>query len=272
MTGDNSDSAEAFEGKGAIVVGGGARDGNGVVGIGQAVAILLARAGVNVLVVDHQESHAQRTVDLISDEGGAPAEAFECDAADLDQSVTAVRKAVETFGRIDLLVNNVGVNRGPADVVGIDPDVWHETFTTNVDSIFNFSRLAVTEMRQHGAGGAIVNVSSVAGIRPAQKSVAYATSKGAAITLTKAMANDHGRDGIRVNCVTPGAIYTPRMEATMSEQLRGQRSHASLLDREGTAWDVAHAVTFLLSDHARYITGHNLVVDGGLTLTSATVK
>jgi NAD(P)-dependent dehydrogenase (short-subunit alcohol dehydrogenase family) len=122
-------------------------------------------------------------------------------------------------------------------------------------------------MRRTG-GGAIVNVSSISALRP-RGLTAYSVSKGAVIALTRAMAVDHGREGIRVNCVAPGPVYTPMVYAGgMTETARAKRQQASALGIEGTGWDIGHAVRFLMSDHARYITGHVLVVDGGTTLSA----
>jgi len=115
---------------------------------------------------------------------------------------------------------------------------------------------------------AIVNVSSISALRPRGLTV-YSVSKGAVIALTRAMAVDHGRENIRVNCVAPGPVYTPMVyQRGMSPTARDRRRQASALGIEGTGWDIGHAVRFLLSDHARYITGHTLVVDGGTTLSA----
>ncbi len=120
--------------------------------------------------------------------------------------------------------------------------------------------------------GAIVNISSISALRP-RGLTAYSASKGAIISLTRAMAVDHAADGIRVNCVAPGPMYTPMVYARgMSDQAREQRRRASALGIEGTGWDVGHAVRFLLSDHARYITGQTLVVDGGTTLQAPAAR
>ena len=113
-----------------------------------------------------------------------------------------------------------------------------------------------------------MNVASIAALRP-RGMTAYSVSKGAVIALTRAMAVDHGKDGIRANCVAPGPVYTPMVYARgagMSAEARENRRTASVLGIEGSGWDIGHAVRFLLSDHARYITGHTLVVDGGVTL------
>jgi NAD(P)-dependent dehydrogenase (short-subunit alcohol dehydrogenase family) len=133
--------------------------------------------------------------------------------------------------------------------------------------MFLMARHAIPAMKRQG-GGAIVNVSSISALRPRGLTV-YTVSKGAVIALTRAMAVDHGRDGIRVNCVAPGPVYTPMVyQRGMSPTARDRRRQASALRIEGTGWDIGHAVRFLLSDHARYITGHVLVVDGGTTLSA----
>jgi NAD(P)-dependent dehydrogenase (short-subunit alcohol dehydrogenase family) len=133
--------------------------------------------------------------------------------------------------------------------------------------MFLAARHAIPAMRRTG-GGAIVNVSSISALRP-RGLTAYSVSKGAVIALTRAMAVDHGREGIRVNCVAPGPVYTPMVYAGgMTPAVRERRRTASTLQREGTGWDIGHAVRFLLSDHAKYITGQVLVVDGGTTLTA----
>jgi len=121
-------------------------------------------------------------------------------------------------------------------------------------------------MIRTAGGGAIVNVSSISALRP-RGLTAYTVSKGAVIALTRAIAVDHGPDGIRANCVAPGPVYTPMVYARgMTEQARETRRRASVLNREGTGWDIGSTVRFLLSGEARYITGHVLVVDGGATL------
>jgi NAD(P)-dependent dehydrogenase (short-subunit alcohol dehydrogenase family) len=131
--------------------------------------------------------------------------------------------------------------------------------------MFLAAKYAIPAMIKAG-GGAIVNVSSISALRP-RGLTAYSTSKGAVIALTRAMAADHGRDGIRVNCVAPGPVYTPMVyQRGMSAAARERRRQASVLGIEGTTWDVGHAVRFLLSAHARYITGQTLVVDGGATV------
>ena len=246
----------------AIVTGGGAA-GAGI-GNGRAAAILLARAGTRVLVVDRQADLAQRTVDMIA-EGGGEAEAFEADVTESDQCEAMVAAAVERFGRLDFLDNNVGIgSRG--SVVDEEPRRWQLVMRVNVETVFLASKYAIPAMIDTAGGGAIVNVASIAALMPSGLT-AYATSKGAVISLTRAMAVDHGRQGIRVNCVAPGPVYTPMVAAPgMTDELRDARRNASLLGVEGTGWDIGNAVRFLLSNHACYITGQTLVVDGGTML------
>jgi NAD(P)-dependent dehydrogenase (short-subunit alcohol dehydrogenase family) len=249
-------------GKVAIIAGGGAA-GDGI-GNGRAAAILLARAGTRVLVVDRDLVLAQGTVDLVAVEGGT-AIAHQADLTDSAQCKHLVATAVDRFGRLDFLDNNVGIgSRGT--VVEEDPDVWRRVMQVNVETMFLTAKHAIPAMIKTAGRGAIVNISSISALRP-RGLTAYSASKGAIISLTRAMAIDHAADGIRVNCIAPGPMYTPMVYAHgMSDQARDQRRRASALGIEGTGWDVGHAVRFLLSDHARYITGQTLVVDGGTTL------
>lgn len=253
---------DGFAGKVAVVSGGGAA-GDGI-GNGRAACILLAAAGVKVLVVDRQEALAERTVAMIAERGGEAA-ACGADATDEAQCRRVAETAVQRFGRLDFLVNNVGIT-GKGSVVEMPEADWRHMMRVNIDSHFLMSKCAIPQMIATAGGGAIVNISSIAALRP-RGLTAYTTTKGANIALTRAMAVDHGRDNIRVNCVAPGPVYTPLVYAGgMSDKARDDRRRASVLGREGTGWDVGNAVRFLLSAQARYITGHTLVVDGGATL------
>lgn len=257
------DDEFGLQGKVAIVTGGGAA-GDGI-GNGRAAAILLARAGARVLVVDRDEALAKRTVEMIAADGGE-AEACAGDVTREEECRAVVERALERFGRLDLLDNNVGIgSRG--SVVEESPERWRRVMEVNVESMFLVSKHAIPAMVETGGGGAIVNVSSISALRP-QGLTAYSTSKGAIIALTRAMAVDHGPQGIRVNCVAPGPVFTPMVSpgGSMPDPVRDTRRRASVLGIEGTGWDVGRAVRFLLSDEARYITGQVLVVDGGTTL------
>jgi NAD(P)-dependent dehydrogenase (short-subunit alcohol dehydrogenase family) len=249
-------------GKVAIIAGGGAA-GDGI-GNGRAAAILLARAGTRVFVVDRELALAEKTVAMITAEGGTAA-AHQADLTDSVQCRTMVEGALARFGRVDFLDNNVGIgSRG--SVIDEDPDTWRRVMQVNVEAMFLTAKPVIPAMIKTAGRGAIVNISSISALRP-RGLTAYTTSKGAVIALTRAMAVDHAAEGIRVNCIAPGPVYTPMVYARgMSDEARAQRRRASALNMEGTGWDVGHAVRFLLSDHARYITGQTLVVDGGVTL------
>jgi NAD(P)-dependent dehydrogenase (short-subunit alcohol dehydrogenase family) len=251
-------------GKAAIVLGGGAA-GEGI-GNGRAAAILLARSGTQVLVVDQDRKLAERTVAMIKEDGGTAA-AHQADVTDNGQCRDMVAAALDHYGRLDFLDNNVGIgSRGT--VVDETPEAWRRVMQVNVETMFLASKHAIPAMIKTAGRGAIVNISSIAALRP-RGLTTYTTSKAAVIGLTRAMAIDHARDGIRVNCVAPGPVYTPMVYARgngMSEKAREARRKASALKIEGTGWDIGQAVRFLMSDHARYITGQTLVVDGGVTL------
>jgi NAD(P)-dependent dehydrogenase (short-subunit alcohol dehydrogenase family) len=246
----------------AIVTGGGAA-GDGI-GNGRASCILLAEAGARVLVVDRDIELARRTVEMIEAEGGQ-AGAHEADVTDESQCQAMVAAAVELWGRLDILVNNVGIgSRGT--VVTEDPVRWETVMRVNVTSMMLTSRHAIPAMIATVGEGSVVNISSISALRP-KGLTAYSTSKGAVITLSQAMAVDHGGEGIRVNCVAPGPVRTPMVGGDeMPEELAELRRQAGVLGIEGTGWDIGAAVRFLAGDQARYVTGQVLVVDGGVTV------
>jgi NAD(P)-dependent dehydrogenase (short-subunit alcohol dehydrogenase family) len=260
MQGPEDDAG--LTGKVALISGGGAA-GDGI-GNGRAAAILLARAGAKVLVADRDLKLAERTVEMIAAEGGTAA-AHGGDVTSENDCRALVEAALDRWGRLDFLDNNVGIgSRG--SVVDETPEQYRRVMQVNVETMFLLSKHAIPAMIKTAKGGAIVNISSISALRP-RGLTSYTTSKAAIIGLTRAMAVDHGRDNIRVNCICPGPIYTPMVYARgMSEQARTQRAKASVLRVEGTGWDVGHAVKFLLGNFARYITGQVLVVDGGVTL------
>jgi NAD(P)-dependent dehydrogenase (short-subunit alcohol dehydrogenase family) len=201
---------------------------------------------------------------MISAEGGTAA-AHAADLTDEAQAKDTVTAALDRYGRLDFLDNNVGIgSRG--SVVDEAPETWRRVMQVNVETMFLMAKHAIPAMVRTAGRGAIVNISSISALRP-RGLTTYTTSKAAIIGLTRAMAVDHAKQGIRVNCVAPGPVYTPMVYSRgMTDTAREQRRRASALGVEGTGWDIGHAVRFLLSDHARYITGHTLVVDGGVTL------
>lgn len=259
----NAKLSLGLEDKVAIVAGGGAADTEGI-GNGRAAAILFARAGARVLVVDREFERAQRTVELIAQEGGE-AVAHAADLTDETQCKAMIEAALAKFGRIDALDNNVGIG-SHASVLEETQAQWERVMKVNVETMFLTSKYAIPAMIKSADGGAIVNISSISAIKP-RGLTAYSASKGAVIALTRAMAVDHATAGIRVNCVAPGPVYTPMVYAGgMPDSAREQRRTASLLEIEGSGWDIGQAVVFLCSSWARYITGQTLVVDGGVTL------
>jgi NAD(P)-dependent dehydrogenase (short-subunit alcohol dehydrogenase family) len=246
----------------AVVTGAGSRAAG--FGTGRAAAVLFARHGARVLVVDRDRAAAQLTVALIEAEGGI-AEAHVADITSADSCHEVADHAVSTWGRLDILDNNIGVE-GAGTILDADWQQWDAVMTVNVKTIALASAAALPYLSRNG--GSIINISSISAFRP-RGLTPYSTAKGAVIALTRAMAVDHAGSGVRVNCIAPGPIYTPMVYAAgMSAQLRERRKKASLLGIEGTAWDVAQAAVFLASDEARYITGVVLPVDGGVSLRS----
>src|SRR6266511_5039837 len=211
-------------GKVAIVTGGGAA-GAGI-GNGRAAAILLARAGTRVIILDKALELADKTVAMIKDDGGE-AVALEADLTRDEDCAAMVRTALDRFGRLDFLDNNVGIgSRG--SVVDETQENWRRVMQVNVETMFLAAKHAIPAMIR-GGGGAIVNVSSISALRPRGLTV-YSASKGAVIALTRAMAVDHGRENIRVNCVAPGPVYTPMVyQRGMSPTARDRRRQASPL-------------------------------------------
>ena len=258
------DRKPRLEGKVAIVTGAGSQLDEGI-GNGRAAAVLMAREGARVLLVDRKLAAAEATLAMIKDEGGE-ALAFAADVTSGDDCRAMVEAAISRWGRLDILDNNVGIG-GAGTVETVDEETWDRVMAVNVKGMVLASKYAVPAMRQSG-GGSIVNISSIAYARP-HALTPYAASKGAVVSLTWAMAGDHARDGIRVNCVAPGPVYTPMVYAAgMAEEMRERRKNSSLLKVEGTGWDIGNAVLFLASDEARYITGVVLPVDGGVMLAS----
>ncbi len=248
-----------LEGKVAIVTGGGALDDG--IGNGRAAALLMEMAGASVVVIDRDIERAESTVAMMDSGRGI---ALAGDITEADTCRQIVEDTLRRFGRLDILDNNVGVgSRG--NVVDEDPERWQRVMQINVSTMFLMSKYAIPAIKDSG-GGSIVNVSSISAIRP-RGLTAYSASKGAVISLSKAMAVDHATDGIRVNCVLPGPVFTPLVYGRgMSDTAREIRRQSSLLQIEGTGWDVGNAVLYLVSDMARYVTGQSLVVDGGVTL------
>ena len=246
----------------AIVTGAGSR--GDVIGNGQAAAILFAYEGANVLLVDTDEEHVGRTLDAIESHGGT-ASVFIGDVTSAESCQAMVEAAVQRYGRLDILHNNVGIG-GAGSVVEVDPDDWDRVMEVNVKSMMLMSKYAVPVIAS-GGGGSIINISSISAIRP-RGLTSYTVSKGGVMALTQAMAVDHARDGIRVNCILPGPVYSSMTAPNMSDERRETRRASSPLGTEGSPWDIGWAAVYLASDEAKWVTGLIMPVDGGVTLMS----
>lgn len=249
-------------GKVSIVTGAGSRAEG--IGSGKATAVVFARAGARVGLVDMYLDRAEETRQMIADEGG---ESFSmaADVSDPTACKRVVAQVVERYGGVHILANYVGIEGAMGNAVDVDPDEWDLGMRVNVKSMMLMAKYCIPEMAKAG-GGAIVNMSSIGGFMAGHSSLLYPTAKGAVIMMTRAMAHHHGRQGIRVNCIAPGLLYTPNVTAQgLSEEMREARREASMLGTEGTGWDVAHTALFLVSDAARWITGVTVPVDAGLT-------
>ena len=239
-------------------------------GNGKAIAVLLARQGASVYGCDLNEEAAQATRKLIEAEGGM-AQVQVCDVTRSADVKALVEACVARFGRIDILINNVGRSE-PGDPVTMDEAVWDEQMDVNLKSAFLACKHVLPEMERQG-GGSVVNISSIAGLRYVGKpQVAYAASKAALMQMTQTTAVIYAARGIRLNCVVPGLMFTPLVKRLADKYAKGdfegfvaQRHQQVPMGRMGDAWDVANAVLFLASDESRYITGQQLVVDGGIT-------
>lgn len=249
-----------LQGKVAIVTGAGTR--SVIVGTGQATAILFAREGAKVLLVDLNVANAEATRQTIMAEGGA-ATVYQADVSQEADCQALVAAAIEHYGSLDILFNNVGVS-GNGRVTEVAADDWDQVMRINLKSMMLTSKHAIPPMVQRG-GGTIINIASVDGIRPGMwNNAPYAVSKSGVIALTYNMALHHGRDQVRVNCIAPGMIYASMVAGKVEGEMRDLRRKVAPLGTEGTAWDIAHAALFLASDEARWITGVVLPVDGGL--------
>ncbi|KAI7577701.1 hypothetical protein KC316_g10186 [Hortaea werneckii] len=229
----------------AVVSGAGSRM-KGEIGNGRATAILLARQGARVVLVDFNEQWALDTKEMIDAEGG--------------ESVNV---------QADVTDEAIGVGGAMGDATKLDVAEWNRDMAINVTSMMLMSRHIIPEMRKQGRGS-IVNMSSVSGLLGGNPSLLYPTSKGAIIQMTRAMAAQHGPENIRVNCVCPGMVFTPMVRGRgMTDEMRQARINQNLLKREGDAWDVAHAILFLCNKESKWITGLVMPVDGGTTAGKA---
>ena len=240
-------------------------------GNGKAIAVLFAREGARVYGADINPAAAEDTKSIIGKEGGK-CEVQQADVSDSKQVGSLVGRCMETYGTIDILVNNVGIVEvgGPVE---LSEESWDRIMAVNVKSVFLTCKHCLPIMEQKGSG-AIVNISSIAALRfTGYPSCAYNASKGAVNQLTQNVAIQYAGKGIRANCILPGLMNTPMIQEPLKktyadgdiDKMIAIRDKQCPTGKMGNAWDIAHAALFLASDEAKYITGENLVVDGGIT-------
>jgi NAD(P)-dependent dehydrogenase (short-subunit alcohol dehydrogenase family) len=241
-------------------------------GNGRAAAVRFAEEGARVFAVDRDAERMAETVARVKQTGGEIV-ARQCDVTDTQSVAAAVRACLDAWGRIDVLVNNVG-GSAPGGPVEMTEEVWDAQVDFNLKSVFLACKHVLPVMEQQG-GGAIVNVASTSGLRwTGAAQVAYAATKAGVIQLSRVVAVQYAAKGIRVNSVVPGQLHTPMVEARLAKQRTGGDVAALLAQRQariplgfmGDGRDTANAILFLASDEARFITGTEIVVDGGMTV------
>ncbi len=264
----------SLAGKVAIVAGAGSVGpaGSKIWGNGKTTAILFARQGASVFLLDVNEEAMAETKAIIDAEGGA-CETHRCDMTIAAEVEEMVQNCIDRFRRIDILVNNVG-GSAPGDPVAMTEDVWDRQIDLNLKTAYLGCKFVLPVMVEQGRG-AIVNIASVAGMRndflSRRSHVAYSASKAGVIQLSRSVAGTYVKQGIRVNTVVPGLMHTPLVEFRLARTVGGNdpqklidaRNAAVPMGHMGDAWDVAHAVLFLASDEARFITATEIIVDGG---------
>jgi len=256
-----------LENKIAIVVGAGQTPGD-TIGNGRATALLFAREGANVVLVDSNLESAEETESMIRNEGG-DAFSVRADVTSERDCIGFVNTTIDRFGRIDVLHNNVGIGTGDGPIEILTEDSWNRIIDVNLKGMFLSCKAVLPQMRKQKFG-AIINISSIAAVCSANIT-AYKISKAGVNALTHQIAMDNAKFGIRANAIMPGLMNTPMAIEGISrargipkeELIRERDSRVPLNGKMGTAWDVAYAALFLASDEARFITGVILPVDGG---------
>ena len=241
-------------------------------GNGRAIAVRFAQEGAKIFAVDREAERMRETVQLVRDAGG-DIETASCDVTQSDAIAAAVASCMDRFGRIDVLVNNVGGSAagGPVEMT---EEVWDAQIDHNLKSVFLTCKHVLPIMEKQAAG-AIVNIASTSGTRwTGSAQVAYASTKAGVIQFSRVVAVQYAKTGIRVNTVVPGQLYTPMVDVRLAKQRTGGDVTALLAQRQariplpfmGDGRDTANAALFLASDEARFVTGTEIVVDGGMSV------
>jgi len=245
-----------FKGKVAIVTGSAS-------GIGRATAQLLAEQGAKVVISDISDADGEALANTLGSQHDVTYQ--HCDVGDPNEVSALVDRAIDVYGRLDVLCNNAGVVSIGQETIDFSVEDWERVIATNLNSVFFAAKAAIPKMKEIG-GGAIVNTGSTSGLFADAGGNAYNATKAAVINFTRTLAIDHGKDGIRANAVCPGPTLTPMTEEVLStDEMKKIWFPLLPLRRYGTAQDMANAIAFLASDEASFITGHALVVDGGIT-------
>jgi len=234
-------------------------------GLGRAIAVLFAQEGAGVAGTSTTEAKGRDTAAMIEKTGNQAL--FRAgDVSNSAQMKALIDEAVKQFGGLDIVVNSAGV-RTNGSITEITEEQWDRTISVNLKGVFVISRLAIPEMIKRG-GGVILNIGARSGMAGQAGRAAYCASKGGMITLTEAMAMDHARDKIRVNCICPGPTRTPMVDTSTPEKLARYKTRVPV-GRIGEPEDIAQAALYLASDEASMVTAAILPVDGGMRLTGA---
>jgi NAD(P)-dependent dehydrogenase (short-subunit alcohol dehydrogenase family) len=259
-----------LDGKVAIVVGAGQTPGE-TIGNGRATAMLFAREGARVMLVDRDLDSAIETERMIADEASVETFAHEADVTKEDACRELAKACLARYGRIDVLHNNVGIGAHDNVVTELDEEIWSRIVDVNLKSMFLTCKHVLPVMREQRAG-CVINISSIASVA-AVPMLAYKVSKAGVNALTQQVALGAAKYGVRVNAILPGLMNTPMaieawvsLGADRADIVARRDKQVPLGAKQGTAWDIAHAALFLASDEARFITGVLLPVDGGQTL------
>ena len=253
--------ADRLKGKVAVVTGAAPR-GEGV-GNGMATAILFAREGARVVLVNRSAERAEKLAKQIKQDGGE-ASVFAGDVGKLDACEAMADHAIKTYGRLDILHNNVGIG-APGTPETVTLDDWHKVIEANLTTTMLCTKACLPRMKQ-GGSGSVIMVSSIAGalgLMGSQGAVAYSTAKAGLHGFTMSVAADYATQNIRANCIVVGSVHTP-MVAHLGAEARERRKKMVPMQTEGTAWDIAHGAVYLASDESRWVTGITLPIEGGL--------
>ncbi|MBQ3106408.1 MAG: glucose 1-dehydrogenase [Eggerthellaceae bacterium] len=251
-----------LQGKTAVVTGASS-------GLGHGIARRFLQEGMNV-VINHFRSESRDNAEKLASEFNAPdrtrAVVVQADVAQEEGADKLLAAALESFGGVDVWVNNAGMeSRYPTDELPLD--VWERTIGVNLTGVFLGSRAALRTFLEHGTKGVIINLSSVHEVIPWPTFAHYAASKGGVMLFSQTIALEYAHKGIRVNCIAPGAIETPINAEKFADPAQRARTEEMIpLNRIGTVEDVSAVAAWLASDEAKYVTGHSLFVDGGMSL------